>query len=67
MIALLRAGVDRLVIEYITEHSNGGVGSSEVTRTYIHGPRIRQMQEAVKRLEWFVAVGGCLSDTKSLR
>ncbi|MET0025909.1 MAG: tyrosine-type recombinase/integrase [Sedimenticola sp.] len=46
--ALHRAGIDELVISYITGHANQG--RTEAARTYIHGPMMRQMQEALEKL-----------------
>jgi len=46
--ALHRAGIDELVISHITGHAN--VGRTEASRTYIRGPLMRQMQEALERL-----------------
>ncbi len=46
--ALHRAGIDEIIISYVTGHTNAG--RTEAGRTYIHGPLMRQMQEAVERL-----------------
>ncbi len=46
--ALHRAGIDELIISYVTGHSNPG--RSEAGRTYIHGPTLRQMEKALEKL-----------------
>ncbi len=50
--ALHRAGIDELIISYVTGHSNPG--RSEAGRTYIHGPTLRQMEEALEKLPTIV-------------
>lgn len=45
---LHQAGVDELIISYVTGHANPG--RTEASRTYIHGPLMRQMQEALERV-----------------
>ncbi|MET0118954.1 MAG: site-specific integrase [Sedimenticola sp.] len=46
--ALHQHGIDENIISYVTGHANPG--RTEAGRTYIHGPLMRQMQEALEKL-----------------
>ena len=50
-LSCLRDGVDELIISHITGNSRDGVGRKKASRTYYHGSRLRQMQDAIESLE----------------